>query len=66
MELLGGPDQKLLEGIQVGTWVAISGDQSRVDGTGDTIGEALLQGQKQGVENPSVIRIPPNWGGWIF
>jgi hypothetical protein len=51
-------DEKLLENLPPGTWVAISEDQERVVGTGATIEEALRQAKEKGEKKPSIIGIP--------
>lgn len=51
-------DPKLLEGLPPGTWVAISEDQERVVGNGQTIDEALQQAKKNGEPKASIIGVP--------
>ena len=59
-------DQKLLESLPSGTWVAISEDQERVVGTGATIEEALQQARKKGENNPSIVGTPIDRAGLIL
>lgn len=51
-------DEKLLVGIPSGTWVAISQDQEKVVGTGNSIDEALENAKQAGEEKPFIIRVP--------
>ncbi len=51
-------NEELLKGIAPGTWVAISRDQKRVVGTGETIDEAVKQAQQIGEKTPFIIRVP--------
>jgi Family of unknown function (DUF5678) len=51
-------NEELLKGIARGTWVAISRDQKRVVGTGETIDEALRHSLQNGEETPFIIRVP--------
>ena len=51
-------NEDLLKGIAPGTWVAISRDQKRVAGTGETIDEAVKQAQQIGEKTPFIIRVP--------
>lgn len=51
-------DSRLLEGIAAGKWVAISNDQERVVGVGDTMRDALEAAQKQDEKDPFIIRKP--------
>ena len=39
-------------------WVALTDDQSRVVGRGETIAEALAEAQKNGVKDPIVTWLP--------
>jgi hypothetical protein len=48
----------LLKGIAPGTWVAISEDQERFVGTGQTIDEAIQKAHENGQAKPCVIRVP--------
>lgn len=51
-------NEDLLKGIVPGTWVAISRDQKRVVGTGETIDAAVKQAQQIGEKTPFIIRVP--------
>jgi hypothetical protein len=51
-------NEDLLQGIAPGTWVAISRDQERVEGTGTTIEEAIKVAKENGEQNPFIIRVP--------
>jgi hypothetical protein len=51
-------NEELLRGIAPGTWVAISRDQERVVGTGETIDEAIEHAQQNGEKTPFIIRVP--------
>lgn len=50
--------KELLARIPPGTWVAISHDQERVVGTGQTIDEALEKAKENDEEKPFIIRVP--------
>jgi hypothetical protein len=41
-------NEKLLVGLPPGTWVAISRDQERIEGTGETVEEAIEASKQNG------------------
>jgi hypothetical protein len=49
-------DQQLLSGLAAGIWAAISSDQHRLVGTGQTVEEALQAAKADGEENPFLVR----------
>ena len=59
-------DKELLAAIPPGKCVAISPDQERVLGTGDTIDEALQEARRKGEDKPFVIRVPQETSALIL
>jgi urocanate hydratase len=59
-------NDKLLEGLPPGTWVAISEDQERIVGTGATIEEALQEAKQKGEKKPSIIGVPVDGSALIL
>ena len=49
---------KLLEGIPLGAWVAISSDQKRVVAYGLRLDEAVEKAHAEGEPEPIMIRVP--------
>jgi predicted metalloprotease len=49
---------ELLAGLPPGTWAAISSDQERIVGTGQTVEQALAAAQKNGEDKPFLVRAP--------
>jgi hypothetical protein len=43
-------------------WLALSEDESRIVGVGDTMEEAVSAAAKSGVEEPVLIKSPLEWG----
>lgn len=58
MSTLPTLNEKLLEGLPPGTWVAISRDQERIEGTGKTVEEAIEASKENGEPHPFLIRVP--------
>lgn len=49
---------ELVKGFPPGTWVAVSHDQERIVGSGQTIDEALKKAKESGEGEPFMIRVP--------
>lgn len=42
-------------------WVAFSEDENRVVAYGATYDEAVAEAQKQGVDDPVLVKVPTDW-----
>lgn len=51
----------LLVGAARNCWLAISEDETRIVGKGDTLEEAMEASRKNGVDDPIVIWAPKEW-----
>jgi hypothetical protein len=51
-------DEELLSALAPGTWAAISSDQEKVVGTGQTVEEALEAARQNGEDSPFLVRVP--------
>ncbi|MGH9742737.1 MAG: hypothetical protein ACRD51_10335 [Candidatus Acidiferrum sp.] len=51
-------DEQLLLGITPGIWVAISKDQERIVGTGNSIEEANEKARENGERDAYIFRVP--------
>lgn len=52
---------RILREAKPDSWIALSADESRVVGRGNTYGEAVEQAKRQGEEDPVLLKIPDNW-----
>jgi hypothetical protein len=52
---------KLLEEAQPNSWIALSSDESKVVGRGDTYAAAVADADKHGEKDPILIKTPNNW-----
>lgn len=43
-------------------WLALSDDETRVVGAGDTVEAAVSQAAQNGVADPILVLAPPQWG----
>jgi hypothetical protein len=59
-------DHALLAGIPAGMWVAISQDQERVVGRGDSVEAALEEAKRNGEKEPFIIRVPESHSSLIL
>jgi len=59
-------DDQLLNGLAPGTWAAISSDQEKVVGTGQTVEQALEAAKVSGEEKPFLVRVPSENSTLIF
>ena len=48
------------------SWVAFSGDESKVIGRGDTYSEAVTDAQQHGEDDPVLVKIPDTWDPRVF
>lgn len=56
----------VLTGAARNCWLALSEDETRIVGKGDTIEEALQAARKNGVEDPTIIWSPKVWHPSIY
>jgi len=59
-------DEQLLNGLAPGTWAAISSDQEKLVGTGQTVEQALEAAKVSGEEKPFLVRVPSENSTLIF
>jgi Family of unknown function (DUF5678) len=48
------------------SWIALSEDESRVVGSGSTYAEAVELAEREGVEDPVLIKTPDEWLTPVF
>ena len=52
---------RILSEAKPNSWVALSSDESKLVGRGDTYDQAVEDAQKHGENDPLLIQIPSNW-----
>ena len=52
---------RILSEAKPNSWVALSSDESRVAGRGDSYEQAVEDAQNHGENDPLLIKIPDNW-----
>ena len=57
---------RILREAKPNTWVALSSDESKVVGRGDSYEQAIEDAQKHGENDPLLIKIPDNWEPRVF
>jgi len=57
---------RILSEAKPNSWVALSSDESRVAGRGDSYEQAVEDAQKHGESDPLLIKIPDNWEPRVF
>ena len=57
------PEQRVqvLRESKPNSWVAFSGDESRVVGRGATYAEAAEAAEREGVDDPILVKTPDEW-----
>ena len=50
-----------LRSAPLGSWVALSEDESRIVATGKTYSEAAENSERAGVSDPIIIKTPDRW-----
>lgn len=57
---------RILREAKPNSWVALSSDESKVVGRGDSYEQAIEDAQKRGENDPLLIKIPDNWEPRVF
>ncbi len=57
---------RILGEAEPNSWLALSSDESRVVGRGPTYGDAVADAEKNGEEDPVLIKIPDNWNSRVY
>lgn len=57
---------RILSEAKPNSWVALSSDESRVAGRGDSYGEAVEDARRHGENDPLLIKVPDNWEPRVF
>jgi hypothetical protein len=57
---------QMLLGAKPNSWVALSGDESKVVGTGSTYREAVDVARQNGEEDPLLIKTPEEWNDLVL
>jgi hypothetical protein len=57
---------RILSEAKPNSWVALSSDESRVAGRGDSYEEAVEDALKHGESDPLLIKVPDNWQPRVF
>ena len=52
---------RILSEAKPNSWLALSTDESRVAGRGDSYEEAVADAQKHGESDPLLIKVPDHW-----
>ena len=55
-----------LEKAPTNCWIALTEDQSKIIGRGETMEEAIRQAQTHGVEDPFVMWVPSSWMPCVY
>jgi len=57
---------RILSEAKPNSWVALSSDESKVVGRGNSYEEAVNDAQKHGENDPLLIKIPDTWEPRVF
>ena len=57
---------QILSEAKPNSWVALSSDESKVAGRGDSYEEAVEDARKQGENDPVLIKVPDTWEPRVF
>jgi hypothetical protein len=52
---------ELLRNAKPNTWLALSSDETRLAGSGDSYAEAVADAERQGEDDPLVLKVPDQW-----
>jgi len=51
----------ILTGAARNSWIALTEDQSKIVGRGESLEQAIKEAQKNGVDDPIVVWAPKTW-----
>ncbi len=57
---------RVLSEAKPNSWIALSSDESKLVGRGDTYEQAVADAQRHGEDDPLLIQIPDNWEPRVF
>jgi hypothetical protein len=57
---------QILREAKPNSWLALSGDESRVAGRGDSFEQAVKDAKEHGENDPLLIKVPDNWEPRVF
>ena len=57
---------RVLSEAKPNSWIALSSDESKLVGCGDTYEQAVADAQRHGEDDPLLIQIPDNWEPRVF
>jgi hypothetical protein len=52
---------EILRNAPLDSWIALSADETRLVGVGKTLEEALREAEKNGENDPLILKTPPEW-----
>ena len=52
---------EILRKAPLDSWIALSADETRLVGVGKTLEEALREAEKNGENDPLILKTPPEW-----
>jgi hypothetical protein len=50
-----------LKSAPLNSWIALSADETKIIAVGSSYGEAVAKSEQAGVDEPLIIRTPPDW-----
>ena len=57
---------QILREAKPNSWLALSSDESRVAGRGDSFEQAVKDAKEHGENDPLLIKVPDNWEPRVF
>lgn len=57
---------QILREAKPNSWLALSSDESRVAGRGDSFEQAVEDAKEHGENDPLLIKVPDNWEPRVF
>ncbi len=57
---------QILREAKPNSWLALSSDESRVAGRGDSFEQAVEDAKEHGENDPLLIKVPDNWDPRVF
>ena len=55
------PRLEALRSAPLDSWIALSADESKIIAVGSTYGEVVAKSEQAGVDEPLIVKTPPDW-----
>jgi hypothetical protein len=52
---------EVLRSAPLNSWIALSADETKIIAVGSSYGEAVAKSEQAGIDEPLIVKTPPDW-----